>query len=268
MKMMATTRIGLALWLVTACATSLGSQTISTTTEIAKRLEKKTLFVRGFPDESQVIYDDQGKPLQAFKAGSWSYGQIFVEKVKFSDDKIEISGKRVGHSYDGHWKEKRTDHNQVLTVKVSPAELTAANAGKILDAIFVFDKGKVEQTQVGHWYKTDEQGNPLVTNKTRIQTVGSGVEAPKPIETSDPKGGQGSDKAQPKGRNEFQGKVLLWLVVTESGEVAVIQVRKPMGMGLDEKAIAGVQKWRFKPAKKDGKPVTVAFNLEVNFNLD
>ena len=37
--------------------------------------------------------------------------------------------------------------------------------------------------------------------------------------------------------------------------------------GLDEKAIEAVQKWRFKPGVKDGKPVPVAATVEVNFRL-
>jgi len=38
-------------------------------------------------------------------------------------------------------------------------------------------------------------------------------------------------------------------------------------MGLDEKAIEAVKQWRFEPALKNGKPVAVAINLEVEFRL-
>ncbi len=38
-------------------------------------------------------------------------------------------------------------------------------------------------------------------------------------------------------------------------------------MGLDEKAIEAVMKWKFQPGRKDGKPVTVAAQVEVNFRL-
>jgi TonB family protein len=38
-------------------------------------------------------------------------------------------------------------------------------------------------------------------------------------------------------------------------------------MGLDEKAIEAVKQWRFAPARKDGKPVPVAVDVEVNFRL-
>jgi TonB family protein len=38
-------------------------------------------------------------------------------------------------------------------------------------------------------------------------------------------------------------------------------------MGLDEKALEAVKAWRFEPAKKDGVPVAVLVNVEVNFTL-
>jgi TonB family protein len=44
-------------------------------------------------------------------------------------------------------------------------------------------------------------------------------------------------------------------------------VQRSLGLGLDEKAIEAVKQWRFKPGQKDGKPVTVAVTIEMNFRL-
>jgi protein TonB len=38
-------------------------------------------------------------------------------------------------------------------------------------------------------------------------------------------------------------------------------------MGLDQKAIEAVQKWRFRPGLKDGQPVPTSAVMEVNFRL-
>jgi protein TonB len=38
-------------------------------------------------------------------------------------------------------------------------------------------------------------------------------------------------------------------------------------MGLDEKAMEAIRRYRFKPAMKDGKPVAAAITVEVDFRL-
>lgn len=38
-------------------------------------------------------------------------------------------------------------------------------------------------------------------------------------------------------------------------------------MGLDEKALEAVRKYRFKPALRNGKPVPVIMTIEVDFRL-
>ena len=46
-----------------------------------------------------------------------------------------------------------------------------------------------------------------------------------------------------------------------------VHVLRGVGMGLDEKAVAAVQQYRFKPATQNGKPVAVYLNVEVNFQI-
>jgi protein TonB len=66
---------------------------------------------------------------------------------------------------------------------------------------------------------------------------------------------------------KYQGTVLLWIEVDASGKARNVRVVRSLGLGLDEKAIEAVGKWRFKPGYKDGKPVTVGATVEVNFRL-
>jgi TonB family protein len=72
---------------------------------------------------------------------------------------------------------------------------------------------------------------------------------------------------QPAPYDKFQGIVILSVLVTEDGLPTDVRVTKPVGMGLDEKAVECVTKYRFKPATKDGAPVAARIAIEVNFQL-
>ncbi len=91
--------------------------------------------------------------------------------------------------------------------------------------------------------------------------VGGGVSAPKAIYSPDPEYSEEARKVK------HMGTVVLWLVVGPDGKPRDIKVLRTLGLGLDEKAIEAVKNWRFDPAKKDGKPVAVQINIEVNFHL-
>jgi TonB family protein len=91
--------------------------------------------------------------------------------------------------------------------------------------------------------------------------VGGGVSAPKAIYAPDPEYSEEARKVK------HMGVVVLWLVVGPDGKPRDIRVARTLGLGLDEKAIEAVKAWRFEPAYKDGKPVAVSINVEVNFHL-
>lgn len=65
----------------------------------------------------------------------------------------------------------------------------------------------------------------------------------------------------------IDGRVVLSVTVAPDGHPRDVTVIRPLGYGLDEKAVEAVQKWRFRPAVKDGQPVSVRAQVEVNFRL-
>lgn len=91
--------------------------------------------------------------------------------------------------------------------------------------------------------------------------AGGGVTAPVVTFKVEPEYSEEARKAK------FQGVVLLYIEVNERGLPQNPRIIRALGMGLDEKAIEAVMKWRFQPGRKDGKPVTVAAQVEVNFRL-
>jgi periplasmic protein TonB len=91
--------------------------------------------------------------------------------------------------------------------------------------------------------------------------VGGGVSAPVLVFKPEPEYSEEARKAK------WQGGVTLQIVVDEMGVPKDVRVTKSLGMGLDQKAMEAVMKWRFKPGMKDGKAVPVIATVEVNFRL-
>jgi TonB family protein len=73
-----------------------------------------------------------------------------------------------------------------------------------------------------------------------------------------------SDEAR---RNKYQGICLIAMIVDARGYPQNPRVIRSLGMGLDEKALEAVQRYRFRPAMKDGKPVAAMISVQVDFRL-
>ncbi len=94
-----------------------------------------------------------------------------------------------------------------------------------------------------------------------LRHIGGGVSSPELIFKVDP---EFSEEAR---RAKFMGVVLVNLIVDQQGRPENVHVLRGVGMGLDEKAVAAVKQYRFRPAKEGGKPVAVELNVEVNFQI-
>ena len=95
-----------------------------------------------------------------------------------------------------------------------------------------------------------------------VYHVGGGVSAPIPLNDVQ---AEFSDEAR---RAKYQGVCLIQMIVDAHGMPQDPHVIRALGMGLDQKALEAVRKYRFKPAMKDGKiPVPVMITVEVNFRL-
>ena len=94
-----------------------------------------------------------------------------------------------------------------------------------------------------------------------IFRVGGGISAPQAVSTPTP------NYTEEARRTKTQGTCILGLIVDTEGHPRDIRVVRGLGSGLDAKAIEAVERWRFEPAKKDGKPVNVLISVEVSFRL-
>jgi protein TonB len=91
--------------------------------------------------------------------------------------------------------------------------------------------------------------------------VGGGVSQPVIVYKVDPEYSEEARKAK------YSGTVVLSVIVDTEGKAREIKVIRSLGMGLDDKAVEAVAKWKFRPGMKAGVAVNVRAQIEVNFRL-
>jgi TonB family protein len=94
-----------------------------------------------------------------------------------------------------------------------------------------------------------------------VYSIGGEVTEPVPVYKPDPEYSEVARRAR------YQGSVVLQIVVDATGQVTDVRVIRPLGLGLDEKAVETVRTWKFKPALRNGVPVPVHVMVVVSFRL-
>jgi TonB family protein len=92
-------------------------------------------------------------------------------------------------------------------------------------------------------------------------SASGGMTPPKPLQSPQPEYSEEARIAK------LQGTVSISIEIGADGLPRNVQVLQGIGLGLDEKAVEAVRQWIFQPGTKDGLPVSVAANVEVNFRL-
>jgi TonB family protein len=109
--------------------------------------------------------------------------------------------------------------------------------------------------------RTRLEESPGSGHRSGTFRVGRDVGPPRVLAQTEPEFSEAARKAK------YQGIVTLQLVVDSSGAPTKVHIVRPIGCGLDEKAVHTVETWKFKPAEKDGEPVAVLIDVQVDFHL-
>jgi TonB family protein len=94
-----------------------------------------------------------------------------------------------------------------------------------------------------------------------LEKIGHGVSAPVAVSTPQAKYSREARK------KKIEGFCQVRIIVDAQGLPENPRVVRPLGYGLDEATLDAVKKYRFRPAMKDGHPVSVEITIQVNFKL-
>lgn len=227
---------------------------------LKKHYEKQILVLRTPFQPGDQQFDSTGKPLKDPPANQWRvYGPLLITSIKSERNKLRLEGVRVSSPRDlkpAHQMLLQSGKTIKVDIHLDHPLSSADDAQAILDRVFFPELKAAPYSQPE--YRRPDQDLGAGQN---IQHVGSGVSAPKAIYAPDP---DFSDQAR---KAKYQGTVVMNVLIDATGRVARIKLTRPLGMGLDEKAMEKITTWKFNPATRDGQPVAVEVNVEVSFNL-
>ncbi|HKV95151.1 MAG TPA: energy transducer TonB [Candidatus Angelobacter sp.] len=274
---------------------------------VSTQFQGKMLILLHPLGKESLRFNTDGTLIKGGSPGPWTvYGAIRVTKVQLSPDKLRVQGQRLFFSFKSSHPapyvfalrknrnippcrpsvevEIKLDQplNSFDQVQTTLSKVFALNKQDFLNSVpefwrsYVADNLDFDPAQAGALQyiggnSTHAGKSPDANAKTSSQAgnqpdqaifhVGNDVKAPKAISTPEP---EFSEAAR---YEKYQGVVVVSIVVDKNGNVANVNIVRPLGLGLDEQAANKIKSWRFNPGTRNGQPVDIEMNIEVSFNL-
>lgn len=156
-----------------------------------------------------------------------------------------------------------SDPNSVTTT-LSPAH-SAKMLNDALDKIFA---DRVDEKMLAgmpdywkHYFNQRSTKTEFAPSDRNVVRLSSDIVAPRILNSLEP---GSNDYAQ---QNGIAGITLYRTVVGADGKPGEIAIARPIGFGLDEKAVDAIRRSSFQPALKNGQPVAVLVDVVVTFRI-
>ena len=258
--------------------------------DLNKQLESdyagKALTLRHFYSGEHLRFHSDGTLQGDTSVDPWTIdGQIAIEDIHVRSGLVVVKGRRIYLIFDSQLKPQdelttisnysgkfRKDLEKTLRslkaeieIELPSEKQDPKDVSEAIHAVFLTGSESMLDIVPSYWraYFAKQEGKPQPAPESKgpIYKVISrgGVSAPHATYTPDP---EYSEEAR---KTKQMGTVVINLIVDASGTARDIQIQRPLGLGLDEKAIKAVSTWKFDPAQKDGVPVPVGIYVEVNF---
>lgn len=248
---------------------------------------EKVLTLRHFYIGEHLRFRSDGTLNGDAAIGPWTLdGQIEIQKVHLRRGLVVIEARRIHRVFDSQLNpqdqlmamennqgkrdkdlEKALRHLKVdIEIELpsdGPDEKAVSSA---IHAVFLTGSESMMDVVPSYWraYFAKQEGRSASSVKGPVYysfKPGSGMSPPHATYQPDP---DYSDEAR---QAKYQGTIVIYLVIDVSGMPRDLQIQRPLGLGLDEKAVAAVSTWKFEPAQNNGTPVAVSIYVEVNFHL-
>jgi TonB family protein len=248
----------------------------------------KTLTLRHFYEGKQLTFESDGSLVGSAEVGPWTvFGQILVKTIGVNERSLQIHARRVcltfdektrffrdvldylkdGKPEDTEGPKKFYETNDVdVDINLTSAQPNEQDISAAMNAVFLVPGDSMRDLVPDYWrgYFGEKEGQPR-SGRDPTETVYSvklgEVSSPRAINRENPEFSEWARLAH------YQATGAISLVVDPSGLPRDLEIESPQGLGLDEKSIEAVSKWKFEPGMREGQPVPVKITVELEFHL-
>lgn len=255
---------------------------------LKSRFKKQSLYLRGFYSNDKLSFDEKGQLIGTSIPTSFTLSGFDLRLVNLKKDKLILEGRRVGVKFQ---KDKQSriplnlgspDSQQDEPMHIEIAASSNGDYGPALDMIFANGLEELAPSLPPYWQTwarttfpsistaaAPTPANPKEGSASTSQTPKETPKAPSGSILKSPRllKGENPDFNEPARRLKYEGKTRIHLQVGSDGTVSKLAIIRPIGLGLDERAVAAVGGYSFSPATKDGQPISVELDVEVSFDI-
>ncbi|MEO6923779.1 MAG: energy transducer TonB, partial [Bryocella sp.] len=233
---------------------SAATATADTELNAASAMIGRALFLRCLCENDNLTYDAAGTLTGTVKRADWTVSGMDVAKVSRKNSAIVLEGVRVAVRFNADRREfdRKPQPNEPIHVTIA----TTSDAHTFDNALqLIFAQGidrKLQAATPPYW---QHYFDPLLKwpddlSSASILSI--------PAATADTTPAAMTHRADTgytiwAARDHVAGNVVLHLVVDAEGNPRRIGINTPLGYGLDEKAAEAAEKYRFNPARSQGK---------------
>jgi TonB family protein len=259
----------------------------SNETDLRTRLMGKPLYLRGGWRDDYLNFDFAGQLKESSDPISFTLSGFELRTLHVEQTMLVLEGRRVGLELKDNKQLRvplnagKQGHQKDESMRIVIAASPSGDYGPALDAIFADGLSELVPSLPFYWKSyaaknflpaiasatptaatmPDPAPHDSGSPDTKPRRIGGGVKPPKLLRSKEP---EFNDAA--RGLN-YSGIVLINLWLHPDGTVSHLSLVRALGLGLDERALAAVQKYTFAPAIMNDTPVLVELNLEVNFQI-
>lgn len=244
------------------------------------------LTLRHFYTGQHLNFRPDGALVGNAPIGPWTIASQFrVKEIRIKGSSIIVKGRRIRWIFDAQGEahdqmmryegcsgkcdvQKKALEEAALEIEIKlPSDkATEEETMAAVNAVFLSAGESMLDIVPPFWqaFIAKREGKPLpsVAPKETVYVVKTGEITPPRVTF-----GPDPDYSREAREAKYMGSLLIALVVSSTGKPMDLQIQKPLGLGLEEKAVAAVETWKFEPALKDGKPVPVRIQIQVTFQL-